>query len=370
MAEGRESVAYALPFCAGTVTGIFICGYRVLHRTESYLAASISSAACLILLAAWFFGREKTRGLCGIAPVAAAMFFCGIFCWSSHALGELSVPGDRKTLAEELASPAAAWLKSSIDSLPLRDYGSNALIKALVTGDRSDVPESTEAAFRDSGASHILALSGMHLAVIYMILSKILSVFGQSRPADKVRFAIILGSTFFYSVMTGSSPSIIRAFLFITLRETALLTGRKARPANILCSSLTIQCALSPPVITSASFQLSYLAMCGIYFLYQALRDLYPAGVPVIKKIWDSAAMSIACQAFTGPLAWLLFGSAPAYFIITNLIAVPLSSALMPAALAAAFLYRAGLCPDFIIRGIDMATVFLVDCLKVICQLP
>ena len=140
--------------------------------------------------------------------------------------------------------------------------------------------------------------------------------------------------------------------------------------AVILCFALTVQCALDPAVITSASFQLSYLAMCGIYFLYPALRDMYPAPVPVLKKIWDSAAMSIACQVFTGPLAWLLFGSAPVYFIITNLIAIPLTSALMPAALAAVFLYRIGICPGFMIRAIDMTAELVVDCLEIICRLP
>ena len=368
MAEGRESVAYALPFCAGTVTGIMICGHGVLHRTGTYLTAAISLPACILLLALCFFRRKKEGGILALA--AAAMFSCGAFCWSAHALGEMSVPDGKMTLAEELTAPPALWLKSAIDSLPLQDYGSNALIKALVTGDRSDVPASTAAAFRDSGASHILAVSGMHLAVIYAVLSRLLSVLGRTRQADMARFAVITSSTLFYSVMTGSSPSIIRAFLFILLRETAKLTGRKARPGNILCFALTVQCALSPAVIVSASFQLSYLAMCGIYFLYPALRDLYPDNVPVMKKIWNSAAMSIACQAFTGPLAWFLFGSAPAYFIITNLIAIPLTSALMPVALAAALLHRAGMCPDVLVRAIDLSTVFLVDCLEVICSLP
>ena len=170
--------------------------------------------------------------------------------------------------------------------------------------------------------------------------------------------------------MTGSSPSIVRAFLFILLRETALMTGRKANAAGILCFGMTVQCALNPGVITSASFQLSYLAMCGIYFLYPVLRDLYPAPVPVLKKVWDSAAMSISCQAFTGPLAWFLFGSAPVYFIITNLIAIPPTSALMPVAILAVFLHEMGICPAILIRAIDFSTESVIRCLEIICTLP
>ena len=371
MVEGRESVLYALPFCAGTVTGIFLCGHDIFHSPDSYRIASVSMTAGIGLAVPALLAGGRVGQRAKVILAAAAAFFCGIFCWSNHEISDIAAGNSGiQDMIERATAPAAAWLKSGIDALPLDDYGSNALIKALVTGDQSDVPSDVKAAFRDSGASHILALSGMHLAIIYLILSKALAVIGQSRKADVTRYTVILVSTLFYSIMTGSSPSIIRAFLFILLRETALLTGRKARPVNILCFALTVQCALDPGVITSSSFQLSYLAMCGIYFLYPSLRDLYPAPVPVLKKIWNSAAMSISCQAFTGPLAWVLFDSAPIYFIITNLIAIPLTSALMPVALGAVFLDRAGICPEFLIRGINWCCEFTVWCLEVICTLP
>lgn len=371
MVEGKESVLYALPFCAGTVTGIFLCGHEVFYSGVPYSTAMVSVSASAGLAAASVSGAGGMSRETRTILVIAAVFFCGMFCWSSHSIIGFSDNGhEGRGIIASVSAPAATWLKSGIDSLPLRDYGSNALIKALVTGDQSDVPADVKTAFRDSGASHILALSGMHLAIIYLILTKILSVLGQSRKADIVRFVTIVCSTLFYSVMTGSSPSIIRAFLFILLRETAILTGRKTRPVNILCFALTVQCALDPGVITSASFQLSYLAMCGIYFVYPVLRDLYPAPVPVLKKVWNSAAMSISCQAFTGPLAWLLFGSAPVYFIITNLIAVPITSALMPVALVAIFLYRMDMCPDILLRAIDFSTELVIRCLEIICTLP
>lgn len=368
MVEGKESVLYALPFCAGTVTGIFICGRGFSFSESLYVTAALSMLLGLGLACGVCISSDSTvkRFL-----AMSAVFCCGVFCWSVHRLTGISEYGHEDGgLAERITAPAAAWLKSGIDSLPLRDYGSNALIKALVTGDQSDVPLKIKTAFRDSGASHILALSGMHLAVIYLILSKILSVLGKSRKADIARFTVIIASTLFYSVMTGSSPSIVRAFLFILLRETALMTGRKANAAGILCFGMTVQCALNPGVITSASFQLSYLAMCGIYFLYPVLRDLYPAPVPVLKKVWNSAAMSISCQAFTGPLAWFLFGSAPVYFIITNLIAIPPTSALMPVAILAVFLHEMGICPAILIRAIDFSTESVIRCLEIICTLP
>ena len=356
MVEGKESVLYALPFCAGTVTGIFVCGQENFYSSRIFITAAGSMLAGLAMASATILCLLKRKALLKDILACSAIFFCGIFCWSNHML--IAIAADDGSygnvgIAGKATAPAAEWLKTGIDSLPLEDYGHNALIKALVTGDQSDVPPPVKAAFRNSGASHILALSGMHLAIIYLILTKMLSVLGQSGKADITRFAIITGSTLFYSVMTGSSPSIIRAFLFILLRETAVLSGRKARPVNILCFALTVQCAINPEVVTSASFQLSYLAMCGIYFLYPTLRDIYPANV-----------------AFTGPLAWVLFGSAPVYFIITNLIAVPLTSALIPMALAAVFLDSFGMCPGFLAGGIDLCCMAVIRSLEIICSLP
>ena len=119
-------------------------------------------------------------------------------------------------------------------------------------------------------------LSGLHLGILYLMLLWITAPLGNSRVSRIVRFLLIVSASGFYSLLTGAGPSIVRAFLFILLNEACKLAGREREPLRVLLAGLTIQLALKPGVIASVGFQLSYLAMTGIYLLYPMLESLYP----------------------------------------------------------------------------------------------
>ena len=384
MDAGRESVGLAIPFTAGVAAASYSLKTFCIGRSVIETTASVTVALTILLICAlWYCINagpscmvHSRRAICSVigkwltasggkAVRRMLLLTAGTATALINAIPHISAPE-----TPGIAEICAVHLKSLIDSIPFADAGSNALVKAFLTGDQRDLGTGIRDAFRDSGASHLLALSGMHLSIIYLVVSRILSFLGNTRCVRICRSAVIVAGSAFFTVMTGAAPSLVRAFFFILLRECALLTGRSRDSINIFCIALLIQLAITPSAVTSAGFQLSYLAMCGIYFLYPTLRDIYPANVPVLKKIWDSAAMSIACQAFTGPLAWVLFGSAPVYFIITNLIAVPLTSALMPVALAAVFLDSFGMCPGFLAGGIDLCCMAVIRSLEIICSLP
>ena len=156
--------------------------------------------------------------------------------------------------------------------------------------------------------------------------------------------AILLAAAF-YTLMTGASPSMVRAFLFITIRELSHLAGREPAPLSVLALALSIQLVLHPAVLRSVGFQLSYAAMLGIFLLFPVLERAYPVTEtrgPLgrwttrhepLRLVWNSAALSLACQAFTAPLAWLYFKAFPRYFLVTNLLAIPLTTCLVPTAL-------------------------------------
>ena len=188
----------------------------------------------------------------------------------------------------------------------------------------------------------------------------------------------------FYTMMTGAGASIVRAFLFITLNETARCTGRKRLPMNVFSAALIIQAALSPEVLGSVSFQLSYLAMAGIYILYPKMQKWYKepqakkTGNPLwrqinnarpMKRLWDMAAMSISCQIFTAPAAWYYFGTFPPYFLITNLIAVPLSTAAINLSIPVIILWPLGLCPDILIEADNAVIRAMCKSLEIISGL-
>ena len=266
-------------------------------------------------------------------------------------------------------------MQRMIDELPFESENTSALIKALLTGERSGLSAEIKASFRASGASHILALSGLHLGIIYGILSKALSLIGNSHILRIFRSLLIICVCGIYTLATGAGDSLVRAFIFISLREVAKITGRYHGLGQILFASLVIQLVFDPLAIRSVSFQLSYSAMAGIAFIYPWLQGLWervPEFFRVIRPIrwtWNTVALSIACQLTTAPLAYIYFGTFPMHFILTNLLTLPLTGLLIPAALLTLVLSALGCCPILLVHTTEWLTGTLIWTLEVISLL-
>ena len=170
---------------------------------------------------------------------------------------------------------------------------------------------------------------------------------------------------------TGASPSLVRAFLFILLNESAHLLHRESRPERVLCAALTLQLAINPGNITSPGFQLSYLAMGGIIFLFPVLKSWFTADgrFSIMKKIWDAAALATSCQVFTAPAAWYHFRTFPMNFLITNLLSLPVTSMLMTLAVPAVILACLGACPGFLLRAVEFLAGTLLFVIEVIAEM-
>lgn len=266
------------------------------------------------------------------------------------------------------------WTKMRIQSIPFADKNVNHILTALLTGDRNLVDKDTVRAFRESGAAHILALSGMHLGIIYGILGILAKPLGKSGAALRIRSIFIIAFCALYTALTGAGPSLVRALLFIILREISSNNRHRRRDSGkLFCTALLLQLNLDPLSIKSLSFQLSYLAMTGICFVYPALHNWYAKAcegkIPkfsIAARIWDTCALSVSCQIFTGPLAWLRFGVFPKYFLLTNLLCLPLSEALILCGLACFFLNIAGITVTPLVTLTGWLCRTLEYCLEVI----
>lgn len=228
------------------------------------------------------------------------------------------------------ASGAAAALDMAIRRLGFSDRTTPALMGALLTGNKSHLDYDTIEIFRKSGASHLLALSGLHLGFIYTLIRKMLQPLGNSPVIKAVRVGTVMGFCTFYTIMTGAGPSITRALLFIVINETCSLNPeRKKSGAGVLSMAFIIQVTAMPGVVRSVGFQLSYLAMAGIFLLGIPMQKWFPQGrrTGILKKIWDASAISISCQAFTAPLTWVYFHSFPRHFLLANILALPVTEA-------------------------------------------
>lgn len=340
-AEGIEGISFS--FTAGVA----------LSAVLGFGPGTVATLAlCFVPVIMWLYSRTEHLNA---AACLAGFALLGVFChssqqWPSAGTGLMEGPLSR--------------LCSFIDGAGFRHESSAALVKALLTGVRDSLSPEIKQAFRESGASHILALSGMHLGVIYGILSKITAPAGNSPVARRMRSLAVTSACGFYTLLTGAGPSVVRAFIFICLNEFARNHAeRKRDPAKIYCTALLIQLCVSPGSIASASFQLSYLAMAGIILVYPRLKGLMKG------PVWSSMAMSVSCQLFTAPLAWLRFRTFPRYFLLSNLLALPLSEAVIASAVLTLTLQAAGICPDILVECTDKLCQILVFCLETVSSM-
>lgn len=355
MVVRRDIVAISIPFSAGVA--LAACLPPGGGAPYAAAAGSCLAVAALLVPAA---GRRRIATL-------YPLLFCllGIFCYCSSAL---SVP------LRQAPGPGAAraidGLLRAIDDAEFPHAGTAALLKALLAGQRDGLDRGTVAAFRAAGASHILALSGLHLGMLYGILHAALRWMGRSRGTTVARSIIQTGFAAAYVVMTGASPSLVRAFLFIVLNELSrLLPGRRRRPLNIFCAALTIQLAIAPGVVTSLGFQLSYLAMLGIVLVFPRLDAWYPGGrYNPLRRIWSAVALTCSCQLFTAPLVWIRFHSFPKYFLLTNLGALPLTEAFICCSLPV--IAAGGHYPEGIKKLADMLGQLLLQFLETVAAIP
>lgn len=498
MVGERDIVAISIPFVSGVAFAALVPWDESL-----YAAAGVACSAAAALLALLRRRKAKFRRLLGSTEarwsgkfswhwpgrdvvLAAALYFClGAWCWLTASLRcGGGIPPEAPRFDFPLGERALEGLQALIDrcfgsgdgggrrltgagtaggrglpnsltavtersrSLAADGDGTAALLKALLTGQRKGLARETVAAFRSSGAAHILALSGLHLGVVYGILTRGLALLGRSRPAMLLRSLIAVAACGFYCLMCGAGPSLVRAFLFICINEFARHSpGRRREPLRVLCAALMVQLVVCPGVIASVGFQLSYLSMAGIFILFPRLAAWYPAlsgllrghnsepnpepfsllkghdsssspepssllrghnsgsrpepssvnldgpgkhkaktafisapdlisGSPEkarkfdpMRRIWSSIALSTSCQIPTAPVVWIHFHTFPKYFLLTNLLALPLTEALIISAVLALLLSALGLEPILLIRLVDFLSRTLLSTLHIISGL-
>lgn len=357
MVEGVKNIeSLSLFFTAGVALGTVLVGI------------SPGLLLPLLLLPVLFQNRLRQCPEALSVPLVLGTFLLlGIFCARNAALPVADVKG----ALEKLAEAAVGRLRANIDAIPFPSTETTPLLKALLTGDRSGLSAQTVATFRGSGASHLLALSGLHMGILYLIFDSLTKALGNFPAARRIRFGLVTGAALFFTLMTGAGPSIVRAFLFIAINETLRLLNRPRKASRVFCVALLVQLVLDPTVIQSIGFQLSYLAMAGIFLVYPILEKWYPEGSRYnpLRWLWNTAALSISCQLFTAPLSWFRFHTFPKYFLLTNLLALPLTTALMSAAVATVTLSALGLCPALLITATDGLSRLLLWVLEVICAM-
>lgn len=192
------------------------------------------------------------------------------------------------------------------------------IAKALILGDRDHLDSEAVRSFGNAGAMHVLAVSGLHVGLILSLLIFVLSRF--PKWISKYRATVIaLLIIWFYALITGFSPSVFRAVVMFSLLTIAKLSGRNYNSINVLMASAMILLIYDPLMLYDLGFQLSYLAMLGIFILYRHIYNFLFFSNGWLKLMWEGTAVALSAQVFTLPLTLYFFHQYPNYFLLSNL---------------------------------------------------
>lgn len=204
-----------------------------------------------------------------------------------------------------------------------------AVAAALVLGYRDNLDIEQINAFSSAGAMHVLAVSGMHVGILFIILGVILSWFDNLKRIRWMKQMLLLLFIWFYAMLTGFSPSVMRAAVMISVIITGQMILRKGNIYNTMLLAATVLLLYNPFMITEVGFQLSFLAVFGIVAWHPVVFRWFEPSNWLIHKIWEITSVSIAAQLMTFPLGLLYFHQFPLLFFVSNLIVIPLAFVIM-----------------------------------------
>ena len=209
-----------------------------------------------------------------------------------------------------------------------------ALASGLVLGITDAIDNELMSAYSATGTLHVLAVSGLHVGILYSIVLLLLKPFNKLKAGPWIVAAISLVILWAYAFVTGLSPSVLRAVTMFSFLAIAKPGGHRTNIYNTLALSAFIILWYDPFFIMSVGFQLSYLAVLGIVYLQPGLYNLWNPTNRILDEIWKVSAVSIAAQIATFSLSLLYFHQFPNYFLFSNLVAIPASFVVLVLGLA------------------------------------
>jgi competence protein ComEC len=201
-----------------------------------------------------------------------------------------------------------------------------AVASALTLGYQDLLDDELRHVYSSSGAMHILSVSGLHVGILYVLFSYLLSFLDKRVLTRAIKAMVLLVFLWFFALLTGLPPCVQRSALMFSFLVVSDFFNRKSNIYNTLAASAFVLLVINPYNLLDIGFQLSYLAVVSIVFFYPYLYRLIYVESWVLDKAWSLVAVSIAAQFGTFSICLFYFNQFPNYFLLANLIAIPLST--------------------------------------------
>ena len=303
---------------------------------SSFVALTFSAsifflvAALLFLLSFW----QIRKGLAGLIALCSFFFLFGLV--------RAQMP-DVKWIPDTLYSYALGlsdWFQHLISSTGLSTE-TESLISALLLGHRTGLSADTVELFRQTGASHILALSGFHLNTFLLVVNLFFFLLPISIRTRRIAsLCTLLPIVWLYAAIAGFPPSLVRAATMASLLQVLLVAGREYHLLNALCFTAFIMLCWNPLQLMNVGFQLSFASLVGIALIVpifvnqQSMKDFYEKS---FKSVWLQVLrffvgiilITIVCTLSTFPLVAYYFGQVPLFSLLSNVVATLLAYGIM-----------------------------------------
>ncbi len=200
------------------------------------------------------------------------------------------------------------------------------ILSALTLGYQDALSDDIKQSFRTTGTAHVLAVSGLHVGIIYLIISSLLGFIKKRSRIYWLKPVIIILLLWLYAFITGLSPSVVRASIMLSVFCASEVVNRRGFTLNTLYLTAFFMLLYNPFSLFDVGFQLSFVSVLAILYLHPKAVALLDVKNRALKYVWQMFTLSMVAQLATFPLCLYYFGTFPTYFFITNLLIVPLVS--------------------------------------------
>ena len=363
MVKERPAFFYILALATGVL----------LYAKWPFLAGILDlltiAVATIIVAAAisFFVYRAGLRNALITLAMMASGSLCGSVLCAVH--DRLSDGGDSEWMAD--ISKGAAAVREKVTDIYIAnglEGDELAVVSAMTLGEKRYIGRSLRNDYSRAGVAHVLALSGTHLAILYFVLVLIVG-----RGSVAARF-VVVATIWGYVVIVGMPVSAVRAAMMLSMFTLADVMRRGYDRMDVLVTTIMLMMLFNPRVIFDVGFQLSVMSVGAIIVICPLLNGLLPPEFHLrhhhLFKLWSMVSVGVAAQVGTAPLVAFYFHSLPCWFVISNLIAVPLTTILLYGALAVVVLWPLPLIQLWAVKAVDGIAWVMNVTLGFFSQLP
>jgi len=248
-------------------------------------------------------------------------------CWYNFYCDSLGL--NRRVPGANRLIPAPAVLRSSFSKYWEGEPETRALLSAICLGDRSGLSAELRQSYSMAGGMHVLAVSGLHVGLIWWVLNRLFSFIFLTGKREVFRVALIVLILWVFAYVTGFSSSVSRSVCMFTFYSLSRIMKHRGHPLNAILVSMFFLLLVHPGKLLDLGFQLSYAAIISIVSLHPFFMRLWRPGNSLIRWIWEATGLSLAAQLGTLPLVIYYFHQFPLYGLLSNLVLVPLLSCII-----------------------------------------